>query len=598
MDSDTTPMATPGSHAPSLPKRIILCCDGTWLDSLGKKGYEPPSNVTRITRVFRRTCSDGTPQIINYVPGVGTGTSSIDHLTGGAFGMGLDQDIRQVYNFICTNYVDGDSIILVGFSRGAFTARSTADMIGSLGLLTPEGLDRFYTIFNDYENIGDKNRGPDQFLVPGLPEYNGSHGQAKIEWEKARMFKYKQGLKDLRYTRDTFQDGVTEITIKAIAVWDTVGTLGIPPAPVIGVRGSADQWRFTNTQISNHVQNAFQALALDEPRYAFRPALWERAAGSKTNLKQVWFPGNHGNVGGSWYDQQIADISLAWMCDQLSTLGVEFNITRLTNTFMSDLRFSSAHPFPFAPPGKSIIPSGIDRLLHRSVPPIPWANKEIYRPTIDGAKRDSAECDGKDKHPDASTTKLWQRARPWGLGMIRYPTSITTLAGKTVRRPGLFMRCDEDTNEDTDEPLLNTAESIHSSVRVRLVCGGLGMDDKEVWGCDSLKGEDGKPIWRLERGSGFSDEEEIRIEGFRPREPGIAADEYKASYMYPTTREDTAWRWRYIGLVKGSGDTQVPHTTVLPEEPLVGYWERYLLALFVGEADVWKFAQRGLPDGF
>ena len=107
------------------------------------------------------------------------------------------------------------------------------------------------------------------------------------------------------------QDGVTEIKIKAIAVWDTVGTLGIPPAPVIGVRGSADQWRFTNTQISNKVENAFQALALDEPRYAFRPALWERIPGHNTNLKQVWFPGTHGNVGGGWYDQQIADITLA-----------------------------------------------------------------------------------------------------------------------------------------------------------------------------------------------------------------------------------------------------------------------------------------------
>ena len=70
-------------------------------------------------------------------------------------------------------------------------------------------------------------------------------------------------------------------------------------------------WTFTNTQISNKVENAFQALALDEPRYAFRPSLWERLPGSATNLKQVWFPGNHGNVGGGWHDQQISDITLA-----------------------------------------------------------------------------------------------------------------------------------------------------------------------------------------------------------------------------------------------------------------------------------------------
>lgn len=67
------------------------------------------------------------------------------------------------------------------------------------------------------------------------------------------------------------------------------------------------------------VENAFQALALDEPRYAFRPALWERPDGSHTNLKQVWFPGNHGGVGGGWYDQQIADITLACECVPAAT---------------------------------------------------------------------------------------------------------------------------------------------------------------------------------------------------------------------------------------------------------------------------------------
>lgn len=221
------------------------------------------------------------------------------------------QDIREVYNFICTNYVDGDEIFLIGFSRGAFTARSTADMIASLGILMPDGLDRFYSIFHDYMYMGTPSRNKTEFVVPNLPEYKGQKGQAKIEWEAERMKMYKEQLIELGYTRDKFSDKKTDITIKALGVWDTVGALGIPPAPVIGVRGSSNQWAFTHTQISDKVEHAFQALALDEPRYAFRPALWERLPGSKTNLKQVWFPGTHANVGGGWYDQQIADITLA-----------------------------------------------------------------------------------------------------------------------------------------------------------------------------------------------------------------------------------------------------------------------------------------------
>lgn len=72
------------------PKLIIVCCDGTWVDSLGPK-KEPQSNVTRISRVLRRVCSDGTSQVIMYHPGIGTSYSKIVQVLSGAFGLGLDQ---------------------------------------------------------------------------------------------------------------------------------------------------------------------------------------------------------------------------------------------------------------------------------------------------------------------------------------------------------------------------------------------------------------------------------------------------------------------------------------------------------------------------
>ena len=166
--------------------------------------FEPPSNVTRLARGLRRNCSDGTHQIISYFAGVGT-ANTIDQFTGGAFGMGLDRDIRLVYNFICTNYVDGDEIILVGFSRGAFTARSTADMVASLGLLTPEGLDNFYRIFDDYKHMGDTTRPANDYLINGskfvLPPYNKQKGTSKIKWEDERMQIYKAWLKEVRLSR-------------------------------------------------------------------------------------------------------------------------------------------------------------------------------------------------------------------------------------------------------------------------------------------------------------------------------------------------------------------------------------------------------------
>lgn len=109
----------------------------------------------------------------------------------------FDQDIRECYNFACANYVDGDSIILVGFSRGAFTARSVADLIASVGLLTTEGMDKFFPIFRDYENIGDAKRSASEFLFQELVPYHGEKGKAKLHWENERKEQYKQWLKSV-----------------------------------------------------------------------------------------------------------------------------------------------------------------------------------------------------------------------------------------------------------------------------------------------------------------------------------------------------------------------------------------------------------------
>jgi uncharacterized protein (DUF2235 family) len=74
---------------------------------------------------------------------------------------------------------------------------------------------------------------------------------------------------------------------------------------------STFKWHDTN--LSDRIEHAFQALALDETRPPFQPAVWERLPENRytTDLRQVWFPGNHGNIGGGWEDQGIANCTLA-----------------------------------------------------------------------------------------------------------------------------------------------------------------------------------------------------------------------------------------------------------------------------------------------
>jgi hypothetical protein len=83
-------------------------------------------------------------------------------MKGGATGSGLDEHIREAYSFIAQNHNDGDQIILTGFSRGAFTARSIAGLIDTVGILSRMGMTHFYRIFKDYENMNvqDWNKNP------------------------------------------------------------------------------------------------------------------------------------------------------------------------------------------------------------------------------------------------------------------------------------------------------------------------------------------------------------------------------------------------------------------------------------------------------
>lgn len=212
--------------------------------------------------------------------------------------------IKEVYSFLAANYFDGDEIILIGFSRGAFTVRSVAGMIAKLGLLTREGIDQFYPIFMDMKRW-DYCQAIDQF--PDIPFSEKPSGPNASK-------EYRDKLESLGLTRVRQNHGNGPlITIKAIACWDTVGSLGVPQVEWLNKISPPPTHQFWDTSLSDRVEHAFQALALDETRISFTPAIWERLSdnGCSTDLRQVWFPGSHGNIGGGMADPGIANITLA-----------------------------------------------------------------------------------------------------------------------------------------------------------------------------------------------------------------------------------------------------------------------------------------------
>ena len=103
---------------------------------------EPEDQIRRFFESLDDPGPDGVRQDKWYNPGVGT--QDWDKWIGGAFGAGLDLHILAGYRHLVETYDDGDEVYVLGFSRGAYSARSLVGMIrkqnGKQALRGPWGL--------------------------------------------------------------------------------------------------------------------------------------------------------------------------------------------------------------------------------------------------------------------------------------------------------------------------------------------------------------------------------------------------------------------------------------------------------------------------
>lgn len=274
-------------------KRLVVCCDGTW----NKPDSENITNVEKIARTVRTdpAATNDVYQLVYYISGVGTSTYEADRLLGGAFGFGLFHNVIAGYRFLAQNYEPGDEIFLIGFSRGAYTARSLGGMLAKVGLLTRVAL-------------------VEERLPAAVHLYQGTPMPAGAFGESVDEFKH---------------DHCHAATVTFLGVFDTVGALGVP----------GFEWhtpRFHDVQLSSQVLCARQALAIDETRMKFAPTFWEATEGSATQdprVKQVWFEGAHSDVGGGYAETGLSDTALLWMAREAHGAGLVFD-TALLSTYV------------------------------------------------------------------------------------------------------------------------------------------------------------------------------------------------------------------------------------------------------------------------
>jgi uncharacterized protein (DUF2235 family) len=284
-----------------MPKNVVLCCDGT-----ANEFAKHNTNVVKLYSVLRH---DRTTQVTYYHPGLGTMEPAgalttfarqTTKLMGMAFGYGLANDVRDAYVFLMQQYAPEDKVFLFGFSRGAYTARAVASLLHMYGLVQP-GNDALvpYTIR----------------MMLGIERARGANAGAQ------------EAVRDYFNLARDFKEGMSRAECKPwfVGVWDTVSSVGWVenPLKLPFVTNNPD------IEIGRH------AIAIDERRAFFRNHLWRAPADASQphgpkDMKQVWFPGAHCDVGGGYPESEsgLSKIALAWMLDEAEAAGLLVDAAR------------------------------------------------------------------------------------------------------------------------------------------------------------------------------------------------------------------------------------------------------------------------------
>jgi len=389
-----------------MPKNIVVFSDGTGQDG-GARPEQRISNIYKMYRISRDhadTGIDPAQQVVFYDAGLGTDVGAtaltapvrfVQKLLGSVAGDGIKRNIADCYEFIVNHYDEGDRIFLFGFSRGAYTVRSLANLLMLCGVPTKAAdggpLMRYRKVVKDIA----------WEAVDSVLEHGAGYPREKFEAERrelARRFQVKYGSGD---------GSDSNAAAYFIGVFDTVAALGasgtrrliieagltaavagasfiasLIPAAVVGViwaivseagllwgfivpawavthivtllvviwflnrrrasnrktiydfpnegdppRSHDAIWsgKYFDRLLSKHVRFARSANAIDETRKDFDRVGWggtEPAVHAATpgvpRLVQMWFAGNHSDIGGSYPEPEsrLSDIALNWMCQQ------------------------------------------------------------------------------------------------------------------------------------------------------------------------------------------------------------------------------------------------------------------------------------------
>ena len=363
-----------------MPKNIVIFSDGTGQRS-GERFEENRTNIYKLYRASKcgpDSAINPEEQFAFYDPGIGTipphrwflgaAFSRFYNLICQATGLGLTGNIKDCYTAILKVYEPGDRIFLFGFSRGAYTVRCLAAVLHFCGVATQS---------NDGSPLKKDKKTLDGVAAEavervyqhvGSPKESAYVEQRKLLGERFRnehksevAYPHFIGVFDTVASVANYASLAGATGISLIAICGAAGALGywmggfwvwfvglfilaafvsfiaylkthlrfafgLPGIPWLKtVHLNALHMQFYDKSLNTNVGWARHALAIDECRKDFDRVPWgysgddrKVGTGEPVWLKQVWFSGNHADIGGGYPDTEsrLSDAALEWMLDQ------------------------------------------------------------------------------------------------------------------------------------------------------------------------------------------------------------------------------------------------------------------------------------------
>lgn len=294
------PVSPPAAAATG--RKLVLFFDGT------SQALDTGTNVAALFKDARRQLDEGNPQNLHlfYVDGVGAGGKPI----GMAMSWGIGYRVRAAYQFLTERHRPGDEIYLIGFSRGAYTARILASMLHNVGL--PVGRD---------SRPGGLRIEQVEAIYDAFKCSTWKTNSACATYDRATAVKNRLVELGLQMRQER---------VKFMGLWDTVEALGLPDY--------AEDVDLPNTRYGDqlcNIERAVHAVALDDNRARiFTPILLTRrhlTANCDTSkptakVEETWFAGSHTDVGGGYEDGigKLSGVTLNWMIGHASGAGLRF----------------------------------------------------------------------------------------------------------------------------------------------------------------------------------------------------------------------------------------------------------------------------------